>query len=204
MWVAVGYIFLGLLSLLLITLVIPAYVQLRFKEELTICVRILGIPVFRFSSDDEKKTESSKQDEPSTGKAVAASLKSDGVNATVQYVKQLTSLVVNTARRVFSAITVDKLTIQLTVSSSDASQTAQDTGRVCAVLYPAVTALQNVVNIRKREVTVTPDFLAEKGKAELELLAHAMPLKLLFAVRQYFTARSIIKKENREEVEHGK
>ena len=204
MWKAVGYIFLGLLSLLLITLVIPVYLQLRFKEELTICIRIWGIPVFRFSSADEKKTESSKRDEPSTGKSVASSLKSDGVNATIQYVKQITSLVVNTARRIFSAITVDKLIIKLTVASADASQTAQNTGRVCAVLYPAVTALQNVVNIRKREVTVIPDFLGEKGKAELELLAHAMPLKMLFAVRQYFAVKSIIKKENREEVEHGK
>ncbi len=215
MWAAVLYGLLGLFLLLLIVLLIPAFLQLDFSEELTFCVRILGIPVFRFSSDKPTKTKeqtvpktATENEEQSLWKTVAQTLKSDGVTATVQYVQKGASLVTGAVRKVFRIITMDKLIIKLTVASEDAAHTAQDTGKICAILYPAITTLQSVLKIKRREVTVTPDFLAEKGRVEIHVLAHAMPLRLLWVgfglFRQYSAWQKTIKKENKEEISYGK
>lgn len=218
MWAAVGYCFLGLLLLLLILLLIPIGTELHFLDEFTLCIRLLGIRVFRFSSADapkkgthtssKKVTKADKPGKESPLQSLSDTLKADGVNAVVQYLQKGAVLAAGAARRLFAAITVDKLVVKLTVASADAAATAQDTGKICAVLYPAVAALQNVIKIRKREVTVTPDFLAEKGKAEVIVKAHALPMKLLcvalYIFRQYSSWRSSIKNRDEEEVGYGK
>ncbi len=215
MWTVVLYSLLGLFLLLLIVLLIPAFLQLDFSGELSLCIRFLGIPVFRFSSDKlsdskEKATAKKAEDnaEQSLWKTVAQTLKNDGVTATVQYVQKGASLVTGAVRKLLRIITVNKLNIKLNVASEDAAHTAQDTGKICAVLYPAITTLQSVLKIKRREVTVTPDFLAEKGKAEIHVLARVMPLRLLWVAfglfRQYSAWQKTIQKENKEEVSYGK
>lgn len=215
MWTAVLYSLLGLFLLLLVVLLIPVFLQLDFSGEFSLRVRFLGIPVFRYSSDkpsgatgkaDTKKEQDNA--EPSLWDMVAQTLKTDGVTATVQYVQKGASLVTGTVRKVLRIVTLDKLIIKLTVASEDAAHTAQDTGKICAVLYPSITALQSVLKIKSREVTVTPDFLAEKGKAEVRLVAHAMLLRILWVglglIRQYSAWQTLINKENKEEISNGK
>lgn len=215
MWAVVLYSLLGLFLLLLLVLLIPAFLQLDFSKELSLCVRFLGIPVFRFSSDkptDIKEKAATKKEtgdkEPSLWKTVAQTLKNDGVTSTVRYVQKGAALVGGAVRKVLRIITVNKLIIKLTVASEDAASTAQDTGKICAILYPAITTLQSVLKIKKREVTVIPDFLAEKGKAEIHILACAIPLSVLCVAfglfRQYSAWQKTIKKENKEEVSYGK
>lgn len=215
MWVAVLYGLLGLFLLLLIVLLIPAFLQLDFLDELSLCVRVLGIPVFRFSSDkpagtDKKNTSPKTADnkEQSLLKMIAQTLKEDGVSSTVHYVQHGAALVAGTVRKVLRIITVNKLLIKLIIASEDAASTAQDTGKICAVLYPAITTLQSALKIQKREVTVIPDFLAEKGKAEVHLCARAMPLRILWVgfglFRQYSAWQTSIKQQNKEEVGYGK
>ncbi len=215
MWAAVLYGLVGLFLLLLIVLLIPAFLQLDFSEELTFCVRFLGIPVFRFLSDkpsDTKEKAATKKTEDnaeqSLWKTVAQGLKNDGVASTVYYVQKGASLVTGAVRKLLRIITVNKLVVKLTVASEDAAHTAQDTGKICAILYPAITTLQSVLKIKRREVTVTPDFLAKKGRTEIHVLAHAMPLRLLWVgfglFRQYSAWQKTIKKENKEEISYGK
>lgn len=215
MWTAVLYSLLGLFLLLLVVLLIPVFLQLDFLGELSLRVRFLGIPVFRYSSDKPsgvvEKSDAKKESdnaEPSLWDMVAQTLKNDGVTATVQYIQKGASLVTCAVRKVLRIVTLDKLIIKLTVASEDAAHTAQDTGKICAVLYPSITALQSVLKIRSREVTVTPDFLAEKGKAEIHIAAHAMLLRILWVgfvlIRQYSAWQTSINKENKEEISNGK
>ncbi len=214
MWAAVGYSFVGLLLLLLILLLIPAKIELHFVKEFTLCIRWLGFRIVHFSSTDETKKSDSEREEDKPKKesllqSVANTLKNDGVSATVHYLQQGAALAAGAACRLLAAVTVDVFVVKLIVASSDAAATAQNTGKVCALLYPAVTALQNVVNIRRREVTVTPDFLAEKGQAEVFVKAYALPIRILCVglsiLRQYSVwRRSIKNNRNEEEVGYGK
>ncbi len=195
MWAIIGYSLLGLLGLLILLLVLPVFVRVQYREELTVCVRVFGIPIYRYSSSDEKPKKPKKSKKKSTAKQkkksekkkdgffaeLAKDLKTEGISAVVGTIKAIAGLTVGAVKRVLRAVVVDRLQLQLFIASEDAAATAINTGRVCAVLYPPLTALQSVLRIRRREVTVTPDYLAEKGRVVADVRFHAIPIRILWA-----------------------
>ncbi len=208
MWEIIGYCALGILLLLLALLIVPVYARLTFREELRLCVRVWGIPAFRYDSADKKKKTAPaavEKTKVSPLRAVADRFKRDGVGATLDLFKQLSKLAAGTARRLLAAITVDKLCLRLYIAGSDAAETAENTGKVCAVLYPAVTALQQtVLRIKKREITVTPDFLAEQGRAVADVSIHVVPLRILILAIWTFFRSLMITKRQKEVSQYGK
>lgn len=220
MWGIIGYSLLGLLGCLILLLILPVFVRIRYREELSVCVRVLGIPVYRYASAEEKPDKPQKQKKKATDKPkkekkkdglfadLAKDLKTGGVSAALGTVKALAKLAIGTLKRVFRAITVDRLQLQLRIAAEDAASTAIDTGRVCAVLYPSLSALQCALRIRHREVTVTPDYLAEKGQVTADVRLHIIPMRLLWAalwtVLKFGTVWANKTKETKEEHEDGK
>jgi len=204
-WKIIGFCLLGILLLLLALLLVPIYARVTFRDELRLCVRVWGIPLFRYSSDREVPQAADKEAKSSKLRSTAERLKADGVGATLHLVRELTCLAAGAARRLLAAITVDKLCLQLYITGSDAAETAENTGKVCAVLYPAVTTLQQtVLRIRKRAITVTPDFLAEEGRVSADVTAHAIPLRIvMIAIWLAFRYR-VITKHNKEVSQYGK
>lgn len=179
--VAVG----GVIALLLLA---PVSAHLVYNEKLVLCVRVLGLPVYRFPSSRQKvsrkKKSGSKPSETLPRRrlhGLLQQLRENGVCAVLEQVSTLAQIAKKAAGRVLRAVTVDKLVLHVTVASCDAATTAQDTGRVCAVLYPALTLIQSQVHVRQRDVTVQPDYLAETGRAQAELRGHTMPIRMMWA-----------------------
>lgn len=201
MWNTVLYLFLGLLGLLLVLLIVPVYVNVTFHDELRFCVRVFGIPVFRYTAEDtspSKATPPVKKtaDKPSRVEEAAKRLKADSVGAVLDLVKRLTKLAAGAARRILAAVTVDKLRLQLIITGADAAAAAENTGNVCAALYPAVTALQQtVLRIKRREITVIPDFLGERARTDADMTVHAVPLRVAAVAAWLFFKYSRIHKE---------
>ncbi len=226
MWSIIGYSLLALLGLLVLLLILPVFVRLQYQEELTVCVRMFGIPVYRFSSErkkpDKLKQPKKKKDKPD-GKAkikkkekektgfladMAQQFKTEGVSAVLGTVKALAVLAVGALKRVLKSVTVDRLQLQLIIASEDAAATAQNTGKVCAVLYPSLTVLQGVLRIRRRAVTVTPDYLGEKGRVSADVRLHVIPIRILWAalwtVLKFGTVFDHNSKNAKEESNDGK
>ncbi len=202
MWEILGYSIAGLLGLLLILLLIPVSVGLTYGDELRVCVRVLGIPIFRFPTAPKPAKPSTASHEVS---AFSERLKRDSVGETVRVFEQLAALAAGTVRRVLSAVTVDKLQLQLYITGSDAAQTAENTGKICAVLYPAVAAVQQtVLRIKHREITVTPDFLADTGRVLADVTAHVIPLRAAGIVLWTCLRYGAITKQQKEVLRHGK
>lgn len=216
MWSVVGYILLSLLGLLLLLLIVPVFVRFQYCQELTARVRVFGIPAYRYSSAKKPAEPKRKVDKPADKPKkeknpilddLARRLKTDGVGAVVEELRALARIVGGAARRLFKAVTVDKLQLQLVIASEDASATAQNTGRVCAVLYPSLTAIQSVMRIRHRAVTVSPDYLGEQGSVTADVLLHVVPIRLVWAALcalvSYVILQSRKSTKTREELEDG-
>ena len=204
MWEIMGYCLIGILFLLLALLLVPMHAHGKFDGELFVCVRVWGIPVFRYSS--KRETESVPATEKmSPFDEVAEQIKRDGVKTTLSYLKGLSQLTVGATRRALTVLTVDKLRLQLYITGSDAAQTAENTGKACAVLYPTVTALQQtVLRIRKREITVTPDFLGEQGRVLADVTVHAIPIRILSVALWLAVHYHMISKLKKEVSQDGK
>ncbi len=219
MWSVIGYILLSLLGLLLFLLIVPVFARLQYREELTVRVRVFGIPAYRYSSAKKSAELKRKADKPADKPKkeknpllddLAKRLKTESVGAAVEELRALARIVGGAARRVFKAVTVDGLQLRLVIASEDASATAQNVGRVCAVLYPSLTAIQSVIRIRRREVTVTPDYLAEQGSVTADVLLHVVPIRLVWAALCALVSYMILQSrksalvKTREELENGK
>lgn len=217
MWGIIGIVLLCLLGLLVLVLASPIFVRIRYNEELTVCVWVLGIPVYRYSSAKPKREKpkkkadkpkkKTKEEKPSFFADLSKRLKTEGVGAVVAEIKALAGLVVGAARRVARAVTVDRLQMELVIASDDAAATAINSGRVCAVLYPSLTAIQSVIRIRHRAVTVVPDYLAEKGRVQADVVLHSFSARLVWAAVRtlisYIALQSRKSTNTKEESENG-
>ena len=223
MWGIIGYSLLGLLGLLILLLLLPVFVRIRYYEEMTVCVRVLGIPVYRYSSLKEKadkpprrkkkkdkaeKKHKKKQEKQGFFADLTKQFKTEGVAAVLRTVKTVVGLATGALKRVLKSVTVDRLQLQLIIASEDAAATAINCGRVCAVLYPSLSALQCAMRIRRREVTVTPDYLAETGRVMADVRLHVIPIRALWAalwtVFKFGTVLDTKTNKTEEEHNHGK
>lgn len=194
------YIVLGIVAFLLLILLIPVYGYLDFDKQLHARVRVLGIP-FRLYPLKPKKKRSEKQQtvakaEKSAKKSAKKEakegllsletiFKEEGISGVAQLFSELAKLATAALRRVLAAITVDRLNLQARIVCEEADETAIRYGQVCAVLYPALAGLESVVRVRKKNIAIAPDFLAEKGELVVDLRLHIIPLRVLWAALRF-------------------
>jgi hypothetical protein len=178
----------GVLTLLLIILILPVHMYASFDGDLRVRV---GVMFFNFTlyprpPQSEKKKRKKEirrrrkaKDEQELSRTEEL-LRNEGVSAVISYYAEMAELIKSAVKRLLKTITVDKFNLTITVASEDACQTAVDYGRACAVVYPVQALLESLLRIRRRNITITPDFLGDKGKVEGEIRIHAIPLRVLW------------------------
>lgn len=189
-------VLLSFLALILLLLFVPIGARLTFDGELCARVRIFGIPFTLYPQKDKKRRPKKAKKKPPKVKKekpeketlapIAQMLKEDGPGAVIHYLTAMASLVSAAVRRLLAALIVDKLQLELTVAGEDAAETAILHGAACAAVFPALAAIQNFVRIRRRAVTVSPDFLGGESGVKLDIRLHAYPGRLLWAALRFF------------------
>ena len=211
------YVLLGVLAFLLLLLLLPIGVSLRFDGELTVRVRYAGIPILRYSSADEKQPKKPSKQAVSPRKQAKAAkkqraakpkekaallpdlaqmLKEDGVGAVAGYLAELAKLAKTAAGRLLAAILIDRLELLLEVGGEEAADIALTYGKLCGVVYPAQTVLETLLRVRRRQVQVRPNFLRESSQARVRLHAHMLPLRLLWVALRTLTAFLLFTKQD--------
>ncbi len=193
MWAV--YILLALLLLLLLLLFMPVILRISFDgglhillwallpirldatadEEVSVSVRVLGSPIWRYPSEDEADATDSdkitKSKKRAAGKIqeLTTELKSGNLLDTLGFIKDFLRLIGDESGRLFRRMVVDKLWLQVRVSTGDAAETAQLYGTLCSVLYPLLTRWSQVAKMRHRDVRIEPDFLSESSAVRFDL-----------------------------------
>lgn len=192
-WAIIGWILLGLLGLLLFLLVCPVFFRISYHGELTARMYVLGIP-FTLASPSkalkkEKKAsrsgkkqksfkkDSQKGDKKKAQPSVVDMLKEDGPGAVIAYFAAISHLASTALRRLLAALRISRFEVEILLASADAAKTAQNVGRACGVVYPAEAVLQRLTHMKRHRVTVAPDFLSEKGRVDMEIRLHVVPLQ---------------------------
>ena len=142
-WTILWIVLLSIFGLLLLLLIVPVYLRVTFQGELTVKIRIMGMPIKLYPKKKKKdkppkagKPPKNKKQKPDKQRkesfSVSQMLKEDGVGAVVSYYTSLAGMLKTGAKRLLRTVTVDHLDVRLTVASADAAETAQNYGRVCA------------------------------------------------------------------------
>lgn len=185
MWVL--YSLLGLLSLLIVVLSIPVFGRICYDGELSVVIRVLGIPITLVPQPEAKPSRPSRKqkeepsEKPSKVKEMVSLMKQDGLAGTLHFLQEVARLATKTVGRVLRSITVRRLDLQLLVATDDPATTAQRYGQVCSVLYPALAGIESVVRIRHRHLRVEPNFLMETSAVRFDVRLRMSVWRLLGA-----------------------
>lgn len=190
------YILLGLVLLLLL----PVGLRLRYDDACRVTVRWAGIPVWRYTpqkaakqqarAEKKARTPAQKDAKPAKRSAssfwqsFAARLRREGCGAVVAEVQELAKLVTGSAARLWRTLHFGRCTVEMAVAKGDAADTAQHYGRLCAVVYPALELVRSHLRVRHLRWDMRPDFLRERDAVRVDVRVHVIPLQVLAAAVQ--------------------
>ena len=196
LWILLG-ILLGLLLLLLLLLLIPVRIDLRFDRQLNVRLRVLGIPftVFDGSRESTPKQKLQKKNASQTPagdaedsplkirlQSLQAALKNEGLAGYLDLCRQLTSYGGKLMNDVHRSFSVRVLRVYYLVAGGDPDEVAVHYGRVSTWLYAAQALLEHHIKVKKREIRLIPDFLADDSALYLDATIRICPMRLLFTV----------------------
>ncbi len=193
------YILFGLIALVAAVLFIPVGLRMEYRQELTVRLRVFGIPILLFSSaeEEEQHTEQQKKktakhspkDKPKSKTSsrlqtirdsLSQSFHKDGLSATLSIIAETLELAGKAVGAFFKSVTIDRLWLEMRVSSEEPSDTAILYGRICGILYPALAALEKAIPIRRKKIRVEPNFLMSVSAVQWEVRAHIRSYQVLF------------------------
>lgn len=187
-------VLLGLLLLPVLLLAIPVRIYAAFDGGLSVSLRLFGIRfrVFDFTAEPKKKP-AKKQKQPPKKETPADSpvrdkleelnsaLQEEGVGGYIRFARRLLAEIGHTLVRIGRAVSVRKLVLHAAVAAEESDETALRFGRVSAALASTQTLLSQTVKLKKSDVRVTPDFLADAPSITLYAVVRICPLWALSA-----------------------
>lgn len=205
----------ALLALVLLLLCLPVFFSFTYDgEQPRARIRVCGIPKTLLPARDKpekkkKKKATEKPEEPKESRLarLTKEWKQDGLGSLLSAYTELARLAVGTLGKLLRVPILRRVQVHVTVAKEDPDQTALLYGKVCGVLYPARTVLQYAMRIRRAQVAVQPDFLAEQSRATAQVYGHFYPYRLLGVLLSLaigYLKWSTIRPKKQEVIQDGK
>lgn len=176
-------IILGIIGLIVLILSIPVKVSLSFDDKIHLTVKYLFIklnilPVdpnkpkkpAKPKKEPEKKAEEEKKDEAPKEKKpnpILEMVKANGYDGMMLVIKNLGRVLGIYGGKLFKSVVFDEIDLYISVGTGDAASTAIKYGETCQKVYPVLGFICSNNIVKKYDILVEPDFLANKTENEL-------------------------------------
>ena len=187
----------GILALILILLLLPLRGTASYGTldgTLNAKLRYTFFTIFEYPGKENPKKEArkkakeekkKKKEQPKeTGEEKLSKLeqllRDGGVVEALSYLSGRATLAGTTVKKLLKSTIVNSIRLRVVVASGDAAQTALDYGKICAVVYPAEALFETLTRVKHRSIVVSPDFLKEKGEADIFIKARILPIRILW------------------------
>lgn len=188
----IALIIVGILLLfVIIVLLLPISLYLRYDDDFYFKVKIVGIKVYEI--EPEKGSAKSHLSDTESDKAVENQEKSffkklkdekgfvGTVKETAKYIRDLLRVFGNNSKH----ITVKNFLLNITVAGDSAAKTAIEYGAVCTAVYPALSLINSLLNVKMKQVNINSDFNGGKPKFNV---ACTVKIRIIFALKVFKTA----------------
>lgn len=201
------WILLGLLALLVLVLVLPAMLVVRYAEgELTVKLQVLFVrlTVFPMKERPAKPKKEKRRKKHTEEKEEEKTRKKRSVSDWIELIKRIAASAGAGLRFLLRRLRIRDVQLVLPVYGGDASETALSAGRVQALIGSTRAVLENLLNIRFTRLVVIPDFLDAYGeRLTFSCKVLAAPVIMLaagiVALRRFLRSRP----RRRKRVGHG-
>ncbi len=183
------YILIAVLLVLFLITLMPLGIKAKFKNKVYCDLKIGFIKIRllpeqpkkkkteKKTIERKKKTENQKEKEISLKKL----FKQNGVSGIINILKKIASLAAGALKDVFKHIIIRELIIDVVVGGDDAAETALSYGKICSVVYPAVSTITRICVCKSFNVLVSPDF-KEGSKSYADCILKA-DIKIFWLVK---------------------
>ncbi len=173
-------VILGIILLIVGLLSVPVKVSIGYDDKIHLSVKYLFVKLDILPSapkekkpkaPKEKKPEQAevKKDEPPKEKKpnpIVEMVKANGSDGMYEVVRNLGQVLSLYSGKLFRSIVFDELVLHTIVGTGDAASTAIKYGETCRKVYPVMGFICSNNLVRKYDILVEPDFLANKTESE--------------------------------------
>lgn len=171
-------VLLGIIALFVVILSIPVHVTLGYDDKIRLSVRYLFIKLNILPASSKPKKEKPEKEKPEEEKTEEKPPKEKKPNPIIEMVKAngydgMMTVLANLKRilgiyggKIFKSIIFNELFIDITVSTGDSAATAIKYGKTCQNVFPVMGYLCSNYMVKKYDINVQPDFLANKTDIE--------------------------------------
>lgn len=173
-------------------LLLPVSLHIKFDGDFSAKIKIAGIKAYEpaeeespseKAADSEKKARTDNNMRKMFGKLEDRLGFSGAVKEIFSFVKSL----LKRLKKQLGHIAVRRLCLNIRVASSDAAQTAVEYGAVCSAVYPALSFLDSVTDIKIKRINIFSDFNSEKSDFSFSVIIR---IKIIFLIILAFQAFS--------------
>ena len=200
------WIILGILALLLLILILPIKVFIKFKDGLYLKFKILNIKIYEIKPENNKNDsqgdtisdKTAKKDTEKDTKNLFEKLKEkhgflNSVKVLLRFVKDCLTHIKTLLRH----IKIKKIILNISVASNDAATTAIEYGGTCAAAYPVLAFLDSFGQVKYKSININSDFNSNKPSFDFSAI---IGLKIIFliiaAFEIYKEYKSLKEREN--------
>lgn len=184
-------ILLGAFSLLLFA---PVYLYVYYDGEFRLAVRVLfiklRIPLGKAKADKKQKKKKPKSEKPQKTETDVKSFLSQ-----LGYIKEL---VASAYTHIVKTFRIKRFKADITVASDDPFKTAMLFGAVNATAFTVVSAIDALITVDKRDISVSADYNSEKAIVYVDVIMRTFLFKLLIGLILFAIDGTIKSKEQKE------
>ncbi len=172
-------VLLGIILLFILILSIPVKVSLAMDDKIRLSVKYLFIKlnILPMDTSKPKKEKPPKEPEPEKEKAEEAPkekkpnpiiemVKANGYDGMMEVIGNLGRVMKIYGGKLLKSIVFDRIDLHISVGTGDSAATAIKYGQTCQKVFPVFGFICSNNLVRKYDINVEPDFLANKTEAE--------------------------------------
>ena len=175
----------GIVGFFLLVLSIPLKVSMAYDDKIHLSIKYLFIkldilPLAPKKAKKEKKPKKEKPPKPEKPKEekpkgekkpnpILEMVKANGYDGMMAVIQNLFRVLGIYGGKIFKSIKFDEIDVYICVGTGDAASTAIKYGETCQKVYPVFGFICSNNFVKKYDVSVEPDFLANKTQGEFFL-----------------------------------
>ncbi len=171
----------GITAFFVLILSIPVKVSLSFDNKIHLTVKYLFLKLNILPTDPNKpkkpekpkaepkpKEEKPKDEAPKEKKPnpILEMVKANGYDGMMLVIKNLGRVLGIYGGKIFKSIVFDEIDVYVSIGTGDAASTAIKYGEACQKIYPVFGFICSNNIVKKYDIFVEPDFLANKTESE--------------------------------------
>ena len=202
------YIFLSVILFFLILLCCPVFLQLSFKESLSLKIKFLFFSVNICPRQNKKKLnkETEKKDNRKNFSLVNSKflsiIKERGFLGFLKILRYLIDFFMDSAKSLLKKIHITSFNLYLRIADEDAATLAINYGRVCTLVSCAKSVLLKDVNEKKCKIKIIPAFNETRSEIDFFAKLYFFPISVLrlLVISLYKFAKNMYINRNAERV----